>query len=127
MLQMDGKIKFWNVYILMDMCTHTHKQHLGNIMVNKKDILEFKLFISIFEIMFFTKSQDWLLFKEFDKNSNNHIVYFMKVQGNSFVIIPLYVNNIILNFNNLFLLKEIKDNLSKKFEILNITKISILP
>jgi hypothetical protein len=39
------------------------------------------------------------------------------------VIIILYVDDVILAFNDLILLKETKDNLLKKFEMVNLGEI----
>jgi hypothetical protein len=49
--------------------------------------------------------------------------YFKKVQKNSHVIIILDVYDLILAFNDLTLLKEKKDNLLKKFEMVDLCEI----
>jgi len=57
--------------------------------------------------------------QEFEKHFVDHIVYFKRVQKNSHVIIILDDDDLILAFNDLILLKEKKDNLLKKFEMLD--------
>jgi hypothetical protein len=52
------------------------------------------------------------------KEFTNH-----KSSRNSYVIIILYVDDLILASNDLILLKETKDNLSKKFEMVNLGEI----
>jgi hypothetical protein len=50
------------------------------------------------------------------------IIYFKKAQENSYVIITLYVDDFILAFNDLTLLKDKKIYISKKFETLDLVK-----
>jgi hypothetical protein len=69
------------------------------------------------------KINAYFLSQEFEKNYVDHNVYFKRVQKNFFVIIILYVDDMILAFNDLSLLKETKDNLSKKFEMVDLNKI----
>jgi hypothetical protein len=46
-----------------------------------------------------------------------------ELKKNSYVIITLYVDDLILASNDLILLKEIKDNLSKKFKMVHLNEI----
>jgi len=55
----------------------------------------------------------------FKKHFVDNIVYFKRVQKNSHVIIILDDDDMILAFNDLILLKEKKDNLLKKFEMVD--------
>jgi pantothenate kinase-related protein Tda10 len=55
-----------------------------------------------------------------EKSSTNHNVYLKRFQENFYVIITLYVDDLILVSNDLTLLKEIKGNLSKKFEMMDL-------
>jgi len=57
------------------------------------------------------------------KSYVDHNVCFKRVQKNSFVIIIFYVDDMILAFNDLTLLKETTDNFSKKFEMVDLSKI----
>jgi len=61
--------------------------------------------------------------QEFEGIFVDHIVYFKRVQKNSHVIIILDVDDLILAFNDLTLLKKKKDNLLKKFEIVDLGEI----
>ncbi len=48
---------------------------------------------------------------------------FLKVQKNSYLIITLYVDDLILVSNGLTLLKKKKDNLLKKFKMVDLNEI----
>jgi len=69
------------------------------------------------------KINAYFLFQEFEKSYVDHNVYFKRVKKNSFVIIIFYVDDMILAFNDLTLLKETTDNFSKKFEMVDLSKI----
>jgi len=62
----------------------------------------------------------FFLFQEFKGSYVDHTIYFKRVQENSYVIIALYVDDLILAFNDLILLKETTDNFLKKFETVNL-------
>jgi ATP-binding cassette subfamily B (MDR/TAP) protein 1 len=62
----------------------------------------------------------FFLFQEFKRSYVDHTIYFKRVQENSYVIIALYVDDLILAFNDLILLKETTDNFLKKFETVNL-------
>jgi len=59
-------------------------------------------------------------FQEFKKGFVDHNVCFMKAQEIFYVIITLYVGDLILVFNNLTLLKKTKDNLAIFFEMVDL-------
>ncbi len=61
--------------------------------------------------------------QEFERHFVDHIVYFKRIQKNFHVIIILNVDDLILAFNDLILLKEKKDNLLKKFKMVNLGEI----
>ncbi len=64
------------------------------------------------------KIDAYFLAKEFERNYVNHNVCFKRVQKNYFVIITLFVDDLILVSNdNSILLKEKNDNILKKFEM----------
>jgi hypothetical protein len=65
-----------------------------------------------------------LLFEEFEKNYVDYYMYFKRAKGNSFVMIILYFDDLILAFNNLILLG--KENLLKKFKMVNLGEIQYL-
>jgi hypothetical protein len=50
----------------------------------------------------------YFVFEELERSLINHMLHFKIVHGNSFVIIILYVDDFILVFNDLTLLKETK-------------------
>jgi ATP-binding cassette subfamily B (MDR/TAP) protein 1 len=62
----------------------------------------------------------FFLSQEFKRSYVDHIIYFKRVQENSYVIIALYVDDLILAFNDLILLKETMDNFLKKFGMVNL-------
>jgi hypothetical protein len=55
----------------------------------------------------------FFLSQEFKRSFVDQTIYFKKVQENSYVIITLYIDDLILNLNDLTLLKETTDNFSK--------------
>ncbi len=64
------------------------------------------------------KIDAYFLAKEFERNYVNHNMCFKRVLRKSFVIITLFVDDLILAFNdNSTLLKETNDNILKKFEM----------
>jgi hypothetical protein len=69
------------------------------------------------------KINAYFAFEKFKNNFIDHNVYFKRVQKNSYVIITLHLDDLILTFNDLILLKEIKDNLSKNFKIVHLNEI----
>jgi hypothetical protein len=69
------------------------------------------------------KINAYFLFQKFERDSTNHNVYFFKTQEIFYVIITLYVDDLILASNELTLLKETKGNLSKKFEMVDLGEI----
>jgi hypothetical protein len=64
-----------------------------------------------------------LLFEEFEKNYVDYYTYFKRANGNSFVMIILYFDDLIVAFNDLTLLGK---NLLKKFEMVNLCEIQYL-
>jgi len=64
----------------------------------------------------------YFLFQKFERSYVDHNVFFF-LKLKKIVIIILYVDDMILAFNDLTLLKETKDNLSKKFEMVDLSKI----
>jgi hypothetical protein len=62
----------------------------------------------------------YFLFNFFVKNFVDHNVYFKRAHKNSYVIITLHVDDPILASSDLILLK---DNLSKKFEMVDLSEI----
>ncbi len=62
-------------------------------------------------------------FQEFKKGFVDHDVCFTKAQETFYVIITLYAGTLILVSNDLTLLKETKDNLAKKFEMVDLGEI----
>lgn len=67
--------------------------------------------------------QTYFLFEEFERNFVDHNVYFLKVQENSYVIIPLYIDDLILPSIDLILLKGTKDNLLNFFEMVDLGEV----
>jgi hypothetical protein len=63
------------------------------------------------------------LLQKFEKSFIDHNVYFKRIFLNAYVIITLYVDDLILASNDLILLKEIKDSLSKKFKMVHLNEI----
>jgi hypothetical protein len=63
------------------------------------------------------KINAYFLFKKFERSYVDHNVYFKRILKNSFVIIIFVCWLMILAFNDLTLLKETKDILSKKFQM----------
>lgn len=54
------------------------------------------------------------LFEKFERSFANHSLYFNKAERNSFMILILYVDDVILIFNYLFLLR--KKRITQSFE-----------
>jgi hypothetical protein len=52
------------------------------------------------------QDQNTFLYQKFEKNSIDHNVFFLKVQKSFYCIITLYVDDLILAFNGLILLKK---------------------
>ncbi len=69
------------------------------------------------------KINAYILFQKFERNFVNHKVYLKRTQEFFYVIITLYVDDLILASNDLTLLKETKGNLSKKFEMVDLGEI----
>ncbi len=69
------------------------------------------------------KINAYFLFQKFERNFANHNVYFKITQEFFYVIITLYDDNLIMASNDLTLLKETKGNLSKKFEMVDLSEI----
>jgi len=66
------------------------------------------------------KINAYFFFQEFKKGFVDHNVCFTKVQEFFYVIMTLYVGDLILVFNNLTLLKKMKDNLANYFEMVDL-------
>jgi hypothetical protein len=49
----------------------------------------------------------FFLSQEFKRSYVDHTIYFKRIQENSYVIITLYVDDLILAFNDLILLKDV--------------------
>jgi hypothetical protein len=65
----------------------------------------------------------YFLNQKFEKNYASHSGYFKRVKKNFYVIIILYVDDLILASNDLTFLKETKDYFSKKFEMVDLNEI----
>ncbi len=69
------------------------------------------------------KIDAYFLIQKFERNYANHNVYFKRVIKINYVIIILHVDDPMLAYNDLIFLKNTKDYLLKKFEMVDLSEI----
>jgi hypothetical protein len=106
------------------------KQPKGIVVKGKKELV-YKLKKSLYGLkqlsrMWYQKFDTYILALGFVRSKADHYVYSNQI-GNHFIYVVLYVNDMLLVVNNMNVIKEVKSQLSSKFDMKDLSVANFIP